>query len=63
MQTNNFDTALKRILINVLFGSGILIILVSAVVFRYYIDKQTPVVKKIQRTEQTNNKWPQNINL
>ena len=56
MQTNNFDTALKRIFINVLFGSGILLILVSAVVFRYYIDKQTPLVKKIQRTEQTNSK-------
>jgi len=37
---NNLDTALRRILINGLFGSGILIILVLAVVFRYYIDKQ-----------------------
>ena len=38
---NNLDAALKRILINVLFGSGILLILVLAVVFRYYIDKQS----------------------
>jgi len=37
---NNLDTALRRILINGLFGSGILLILVLAVVFRYYIDKQ-----------------------
>ena len=39
-QMNNLDTALRRILINGLFGSGILLILVLAVVFRYYIDKQ-----------------------
>jgi hypothetical protein len=52
---NNLDTALRRILINGLFGSGILIILVLAVVFRYYIDKQTPQVKNKQHTEQISN--------
>jgi hypothetical protein len=37
---NPFDTFLKRTLINVSFGSGILLILILVVVFRYYIDKQ-----------------------
>ena len=38
---NPFDTFLKRTLINVFFGSGILLILILVVVFRYYIDKQS----------------------
>ena len=37
---NNLDTYLKRILTNVAFGCLILLILVLAVTFRYYIDKQ-----------------------
>lgn len=40
-QMNNLDTPLRRILTNMLFGTGILLILLLAVVFRYYIDKQT----------------------
>ena len=50
---NNLDTALKRILTNVLFGTGILLILLLAVVFRYYIDKQhqQPIHKQpVERT-------------
>ena len=38
---NPFDTFLKRTLINISFGSGILLILILVVVFRYYIDKQS----------------------
>ena len=37
---NNLDTYLKRILTNVVFGCVILLILILAVTFRYYIDKQ-----------------------
>ena len=37
---NNLDTYLKRILTNVLFGCAVLLIIVLAVTFRYYIDKQ-----------------------
>ena len=37
---NNSDTYLKRILTNVLFGCAVLLIIVLAVTFRYYIDKQ-----------------------
>ena len=37
---NNLDTYLKRILTNVAFGCAILLIIVLAVTFRYYIDKQ-----------------------
>jgi len=37
---NNLDTAMQRILTNVAFGCAILIILILAVTFRYYIDKQ-----------------------
>jgi len=32
---------MKRLLTNVAFGCAILLILILAVVFRYYIDKQT----------------------
>ena len=60
---NNIDTFIKRTLINVSFGSGILLILILVVIFRYYIDKQTPLVKKIRHTEQTINKWTQDTNL
>jgi hypothetical protein len=49
---NNINTALKRILINALFGTGILLILLLAVVFRYYIDKQHPSAKQNQRAAQ-----------
>jgi hypothetical protein len=38
---NNLDTAIKRIITNVVFGCVILLILILAVTFRYYIDKQT----------------------
>ena len=38
---NPFDTFLKRTLINISFGSGIILILILVVVFRYYIDKQS----------------------
>jgi hypothetical protein len=37
---NNLDIAIKRVLTNVLFGCFIILILVLAVTFRYYIDKQ-----------------------
>jgi hypothetical protein len=37
---NNLDIAIKRVLTNVVFGCFILLILVLAVTFRYYIDKQ-----------------------
>jgi len=37
---NNLDTYLKRIITNVVFGCAILLILILAVTFRYYIDKQ-----------------------
>lgn len=37
---NNLDAYLKRILTNVLFGCAVLLIIVLAVTFRYYIDKQ-----------------------
>ena len=37
---NNLDTAIKRVLTNVVFGCAILLILILAVTFRYYIDKQ-----------------------
>ena len=37
---SNLDTYLKRVLTNVVFGCAILLILILAVVFRYYIDKQ-----------------------
>ena len=37
---NNLDTAIKRVLTNVVFGCVILLILILAVTFRYYIDKQ-----------------------
>lgn len=37
---NNLDTAIKRVLTNVAFGCAILLILILAVTFRYYIDKQ-----------------------
>jgi len=37
---NNLDTFMKRLLTNVAFGCAILLILILAVVFRYYIDKQ-----------------------
>jgi hypothetical protein len=37
---NNLDTAMKRVLTNVTFGCAILVILILAVTFRYYIDKQ-----------------------
>jgi hypothetical protein len=37
---NNIDTAIKRIITNVAFGCVILLILILAVTFRYYIDKQ-----------------------
>ena len=37
---NNLDTAMKRVLTNVTFGCAILLILILAVTFRYYIDKQ-----------------------
>lgn len=36
----NLDTAIKRVLTNVVFGCAILLILILAVTFRYYIDKQ-----------------------
>jgi len=49
---NNLDTTLKRILINVLFGSGILLILFLAVMFRYYIDKQSLQIKQNKHIEQ-----------
>lgn len=52
---NNLDTVLKRILINVLFGTGILLLLALAVVFRFYIDKQHSPAKHKQRIEQTIN--------
>ena len=38
---NNLDTYMKRMLTNILFGSGILLIIILAVVFRFYIDKQS----------------------
>ena len=55
---NNLDTALKRMLTNILFGSIILLILILAVMFRYYIDKQTPPPQKKQSQymEQITNK-------
>jgi hypothetical protein len=37
---NNLDIAIKRILTNVAFGCAVLLILILAVTFRYYIDKQ-----------------------
>ena len=37
---NNLDTYLKRIITNALFGCAVLLIIVLAVTFRYYIDKQ-----------------------
>jgi len=37
---NNLDTVMKRLLTNVAFGCAILVILILAVTFRYYIDKQ-----------------------
>jgi len=37
---NNLDIVIKRILTNVVFGCAILLILILAVMFRYYIDKQ-----------------------
>jgi len=37
---NNLDIAIKRIITNVVFGCVILLILILAVTFRYYIDKQ-----------------------
>jgi len=49
---NNLDTTVKRVLINFLFGSGILLILVLAVMFRYYIDKQTLQIKQNKHIEQ-----------
>ena len=52
---NNLDTTLKRILTNVLFGTGVLLILLLAVVFCYYIDKQRPSAKHKQHIEQTIN--------
>ena len=38
---NNLDTYIKRMLTNILFGSGVLLIIILAVVFRFYIDKQS----------------------
>ena len=46
---------MKRMLTNVLFGTGILLILLLAVVFRYYIDKQHSPTKQNQRAAQAFN--------
>ena len=52
---NNLDTYPKRILINALFGSGILLILALTVMFRYYIDKQNLSIKSDQNAKQLQN--------
>ena len=52
---SNLDTTMKRVLVNAVFGSVILLLLVLAVVFRYYIDKQTPLRKQNYHIEQTSN--------
>ena len=56
---NNSDTYLKCILTNALFGCAVLLILVLAVTFRYYIDKQNNLnmdeLKKIVEEEITKN--------
>ena len=38
---NNLDSFIRRMLINVLFGSGILLIILLVVVFGYFINKQS----------------------
>ena len=52
---NNLDTALKRVLINTVFGVSILLILALAVLFRYYIDMQHQQLKRKQPVERTYN--------
>ena len=52
---NNLDTALKRVLINTVFGVSILLILALAVLFRYYIDMQHQQLKHKQQVERTYN--------
>ena len=56
---NNLDTYLKRIITNALFGCAVLLIIVLAVTFRYYIDKQTNLnmdeLKQIVEEEITKN--------
>ena len=65
---NNLDTYMKRMLTNILFGSGVLLIIVLAVVFRFYIDKQSNLnmdeLNQIVEEEiKQNTKWKQNINF
>ena len=53
---NKLNTILKRILINLFFGIAVLLILVMAVFFSYFIDKQSRYIQPKQYVEQTKNK-------